>query len=186
MLKNYFKIAFRNLWRHKVFSLLNIIGLAVGMSAFFLIYKYVQFETSYDNFHSKGSRIYRLVTDLESTSATQHIASTSMPMAIHLKADYPDVEEVVRLNRQATLIRRGDVRFQEKGTVFADSSLFDVFDFRLIRGDARSALKAPFSVVLSRSIAKKYFADGDPMGQTLLFSDSGFSATVPGVMDDLP
>jgi len=186
MLKNYFKIAVRNLWRHKGFSVLNIAGLAVGMSAFFLIYQYVRFETSYDNFHSKSARIYRLVTDLESTAATQHIASTSMPMAINLKADYPDIEAVVRLNRNATLIKRGDVRFQEKGTVFADSSLFTLFDFPLVKGNPDSALKAPFSVVLSQSTAKKYFGDSDPMGQTLLFSDSGFSATVTGVMKDLP
>ena len=72
MLKNYFKIAFRSLWRHKAFSLLNIIGLAVGMSAFFLIYQYVRFETSYDKFNTKQGRIYRLVTDLTSTAATQH------------------------------------------------------------------------------------------------------------------
>ncbi|MBS1604211.1 MAG: ABC transporter permease [Bacteroidetes bacterium] len=186
MLRNYFKTAVRNLWRHKGSSVLNIAGLAVGMSAFFLIYQYVRLETSYDNFHSKSSRIFRLVTDLESTSATQHIASTSMPMAINLKADYPDIEAVVRLNRSATLIKRGAVRFQEKATVFADSSLFTVFDFPLVEGNPGSALKAPFSVVLSQSTAKKYFGEGDPMGQTLLFSDSGFSATVTGVMKDLP
>jgi putative ABC transport system permease protein len=186
MLKNYFKIAVRNLWRHKGFSALNIAGLAVGMSAFFLIYRYVRFERSYDNFHPKSARIYRLVSDVVSAAATQRSASTSMPMAIHLKADYPEVEEVVRLTRQATLIKRGDVRFREQGTVFADSSLFSLFNFPLVEGDPRSALKTPFSVVLSQSTAKKYFGDGDPMGQTLLFSDSGFSATVTGVMKDLP
>ncbi|WP_431211531.1 ABC transporter permease [Puia sp. P3] len=186
MLKNYFKIAIRNLWRHRGFSILNIAGLAVGMSAFFLICQYVRFETSYDNFHSKSSRIYRLVTDLESTSATQHSSSTSMPMAIHLKADYPDVEDIVRLNRQGTLIRRGDIRFQEQATVFADSSLFSIFDFPLVDGNAKTALKAPFSVVLSQSTARKYFGDADPMGKTLQFSDSGFTATVTGVMKDLP
>lgn len=186
MLKNYFKIAFRSLWRHKAFSLLNIIGLAVGMSAFFLIYRYVRFEASYDNFHTKGDRIYRLVTDLESTAATQHASGTSMPMAINLKADYPEVADIVRLNGHGTLIKRGDVRFLENGTVFADSSLFTIFDLPLIEGNPRSVLKAPFSVVLSQTTAKKYFGDTDPLGQTLLFSDSGFTATVTGVMKDLP
>src|SRR5258708_5545205 len=186
MLKNYFKIAFRSLWRHKAFSLLNIIGLAVGMSAFFLIYQYVRFETSYDKFNTKRDRIYRLVTDLTSTAATQHSPNTSMPMAINLKADYPEVADIVRLNSSHVLIKRGDVRFEENGTVFADSSLFSIFDFPLIDGNPQTALRSPFSVVLSQTTAKKYFGDSNPMGQTLLFSDSGFSATVTGIMKDIP
>jgi putative ABC transport system permease protein len=186
MLKNYFRIAFRSLWRHKAFSLLNVTGLAVGMSAFFLIYQYVRFETSYDKFHTKQGRIYRLVTDLTSTAATQHAANTSMPMAINLKADYPEVEDIVRLNGSRILIKRGDIRFEENGTVFADSSLFSIFGFRLVDGNPSTALRSPFSVVLSQTTAKKYFGDSNPMGQTLLFSDSGFSATVTGVMKDIP
>ena len=186
MLKNYFKIAFRSLWRHKAFSILNIIGLAVGMSAFFLIYQYVRFETSYDRFHTKSDRIYRLVTDLESTAATQHSSGTSLPMALNLKADYPEVADIVRFQSGNMLLRRGDVRFVEKGTVFADSSLFSVFDFPLVEGDPRSALKAPFSVVISQTTAKKYFGGADPMGQTLLFSDSAITATITGVMKDMP
>jgi len=186
MLKNYFKIALRNLWRHKAFSILNIIGLAVGMSAAFLIYQYVRFESSYDKFHTKSDHIYRLVADLESTSATLHWSSTSMPMALNLKADYPEVADYVRLNSTNMLIRRGDVKFQEQGTVYADSSLFSIFDFPLLQGDPASALKTPFSVVLSQTTAKKYFGDANPIGQTLLFADSGFHATVTGVMKDLP
>src|ERR1700761_1021747 len=118
MFRNYLKIALRSLWRHKGFSALNIIGLAVGLSAFFLIYRYVRFETSYDNFHTKSNRIYRLVTDLESSSATLHWSSTSMPMAINLKADYPEVEDIVRLDPRACLLKRGNVKFLEDNTVF--------------------------------------------------------------------
>lgn len=186
MLKNYFKIAFRSLWRHKAFSVLNITGLAVGMSAFFLIYQYVRFEYSYDNFVTKGDRIYRLVTDLKSTAATLHWSSTSMPMAINLKAEYPEIDDIVRLNGNRALLQRGDVKFEEKALVFADSSLFSIFDFPLIQGDPKTALKEPFSVVLSQTTAKKYFGEADPVGQTMLFSDSGFNATVTGVMKDLP
>ena len=186
MLKNYFKIAFRSLYHHKAFSLLNIIGLAVGMSAFFLIYQYVRFETSYDKFNTKHGRIYRLVTDLTSTAATQHAPNTSMPMAINLKADYPEIEDIVRLNGSSVLIKRGDVRFEESRTVYADSSLFSIFDFPLVDGNPSIALRSPFSVVLSQTTAKKYFGDSNPMGQTLLFSDSGFSATVTGIMKDIP
>jgi len=186
MLKNYFKIAFRSLWRHKAFAILNITGLAVGMSAFFLIYQYVRFEYSYDNFVTKGDRIYRLVTDLKSTAATLHWSSTSMPMAINLKAEYPEVENIVRFHRQNILLRRGDIKFDENSTVFVDSSLFALFNFPLLRGNSATALKEPFSVILSESTAKKYFGDVNPIGRTMQFSDSGFSAKVTGVMKDLP
>jgi putative ABC transport system permease protein len=186
MLQNYFKIALRSFWRHKGFSILNITGLAVGMAAFFLIYQYVRFERSYDNAITKRDRIYRLVTDLKSTAETLHWSSTSMPMAINLKADYPEIEEIVRLSRNGMILKRGDVKFEEQATVFADSALFSLFNFPLIQGDPVTALKEPFSVVLSESTAKKYFGDANPIGQTMLFSDSGFNAKVTGVMKDLP
>src|SRR5580698_1255267 len=132
MLKNYLKIALRNLWRHKAFTFLNMIGLAIGMSAFFLIEQYVRFEHSYDDFVTKKDRIYRLVTDLKSSSATLHWSSTSMPMALNMKAEYPEVENIVRLHRQNTLLKRGDIKFEENETVFADSSLFAIFNFPLL------------------------------------------------------
>jgi putative ABC transport system permease protein len=186
MLKNYFKIAFRGLWRHKAFSALNITGLAVGMSAFFLIYGYVCFESSYDRFDTMGDRIYRLVTDLKSTAATQHQPLSSAPMAIRLKADYPEVADIVRLIGKGMLIRRGDVKFQENNTVFADSSLFSIFDFPLVAGDPATVLKEPYSIVLSQTTAKKYFGDANPVGQPIFFADSSYNATVTGVMKDIP
>ena len=186
MLKKNLTIAIRSLWRHKGFSALNIIGLAVGMSAFFLIFQYVRFENSYDNFDKKGDRIYRLVTDLISTGQPQHTSNTSMPMAINLKADYPEIQDIVRLTTGSPLLRRGETKFQEDGTVYADSSLFSIFDFPLIEGNPKVALKEPFSLVLSESTAKKYFGKEDPIGQTMFFADSGFNATVTGVMKDLP
>ncbi len=187
MLKNYFKIAFRSLWRHKGYSFLNIVGLAVGMAAFFLIYQYVRFEYSYDDSIAKRDRIYRLVTDIRSQAGDiQHNWIASSPMAINLKKEYPGIEDVVRLTGQSTLLKRGDVFFQENRTVFADSGLFNVFGYPLLEGDPDSALKEPFSVVLSQSTAKKYFGSADPLGQTMFFSDSGFVAKVTGLMRDLP
>jgi putative ABC transport system permease protein len=186
MLKNYIKLAFRSLWRHKGFSFLNIAGLAIGMSAFFLIYQYIRFEYSYDNFHKKSDRTYRLVTDLISTAQPLHSPNTSMPMALNLKAEYPEIADFVRLNTLGTVLRRGAAKFQENGIVFADSSLLSVFDFPLVKGDPATALKEPLSVVISESTAKRYFGNDDPMGQILLFSDSGFNAKVTGVMKDIP
>lgn len=186
MLKNYLKIAFRSLWRHKAFTLLNMTGLAIGMSAFFLIEQYVRFEHSYDDFDTKKDRIYRLVTDLKSSSATLHWSSTSMPMALNIKAEYPEVENIVRLHGTTALLKRGDIKFEEKATVFADSSLFEIFNYPLLEGDPATALKEPFSVVLSQSTAKKYFGDANPIGQTMQFTDSGYNAKVTGVMKDIP
>jgi putative ABC transport system permease protein len=186
MLKNYFKIAVRSLLRHKGFAILNIVGLAVGMAAFFLIFQYVRFEYSYDDLITKKDRVYRLVTDLKSSAETQHSSGTTMAMAINLKREYPEIENIVRLNPATMLLKRGAVRFREKGTVFADSGLFQIFDFPFVEGDPATALKEPLSVVLSQSTAKKYFGDADPIGQTMNFSDSGFNAKVTGVMKDLP
>src|SRR6266478_3541684 len=170
MLKNYFKIAFRNLWRHKAFSFINILGLAVGMAACFLIYLYVNFETSYDVFHTKADRIYRMVTDVKTPSETIKTGLTTTPIAINMKKDFPEVEEAVRLARDGFLVRKGDFKFQEERTVLADSSLFNVFDFPLLSGNKNTALKEPMSIVLSESAAKKYFGNTNPLGQQVLLT----------------
>src|SRR5829696_9264937 len=135
MLKNYLTTAFRNLWRHKGFSFINILGLAVGVTACFLIFLFVSFEKSYDNFHTKGDRIYRVVTDTKTPSETIKQARTTTPIAINLKKDFPEVEDAVRLATDAYLVRKGNVKFQEKKSVLADSTLFNLFDFPLIAGD---------------------------------------------------
>ena len=150
MYKNYFKIAFRSLLRHKAFSFINIMGLAVGMTACFLIFLYVHFETSYDDFHTKADRIYRIVTDTKTPSETIHQGLTTTPIAINIKKDFPEVEDAVRLERDELLVHKGDVKFQEKNSVLADSTLFNVFDFPLISGNKNTALKGPMSIVLSR------------------------------------
>lgn len=186
MLKNYFKIAFRNLWKHKVFSLINIMGLSVGMSACLLISMYVNFELTYDAFHSKSDRIYRLVTDVITPSETIHAGITSWAFGPTIKQDFPEVEAYARINGGSFLVRKGDIKFQEEATVFADSSFFRVFDFKLIQGDPKTALKEPLSLVFTEKAAKKYFGDSDPVGQTLLLSGEALPAKVTGVMKDIP
>ncbi len=186
MFKNYFKIAVRNLRRHKAFSFINILGLAVGMTACFLIYLYVSLETSYDNFHSKADRIYRVVTDTKTPSETIKQGITSTPIAINLKKDFPEVEDAVRLSRDGFLVRKGNVKFQEERSVLADSTLFNIFDFPLIEGNKKTALKEPMSVILSQTAAKKYFENTDPLGQQLLLTGAAINATVTGVMKTIP
>src|SRR5882724_13422741 len=113
MNKNYLKIALRNLWRHKAFSFINIMGLAVGMTACFLIFLYVRLETSYDSFHTKADRIYRVVTATKTPSETLTMGLTTTPIGINAKKDFPEVEDAVRFGREEFLVRKGEVKFQE-------------------------------------------------------------------------
>jgi len=187
MFKNYLKIAVRNLQRHKVFSFINIMGLAVGMAACFLMLLYVNFEKSYDNFHTKASRIYRVVTDVKTQSELIKEGMTTGPIAVNTKKEFPEIEEAVRITPQdGFLIRKGSVRFQEKRSVLADSNLFKVFDFPLVEGNKNTALVQPMSVVISQTAAKKYFGNSDPAGQQLQLTGAGINATVTGVMKDIP
>ncbi|WP_031530892.1 ABC transporter permease [Dyadobacter crusticola] len=185
MIDNYLKIASRNLWRHRGFSTINVLGLAIGMSACFLICLYVNFESSYDKFHSKSDRIFRIVTDIETSNETSHKGS-SWAYGPNMAKDFPEIETFVRLSRVSFLVRKGDAKFQEEKTLFADSTLFKVFDFKLIRGNAHSALRAPLSIVFTETAAKKYFGEADPIGQTVLLDAEGLVANVTGVVQDLP
>ncbi|SEI43061.1 putative ABC transport system permease protein [Dyadobacter koreensis] len=186
MLKNYLKIALRNLWKHKVFSFINVLGLTVGMSACFLIFLYVHFEVSYDAFHTKADRIYRLVTDIKTPSETINTGVTSWAFAPNIKNDFPEVEAFTRVSGGSFLVRKGDIKFQEEKTIFADSTFFKVFDFELIKGNPKTALKEQLSIVFTEKAAKKYFGDADPLGQTLLLSGEGLPATVTGVIKNIP
>lgn len=186
MIKNYLKIAFRNLWRHKVYSFINIMGLTVGITACFLIFLYVRFEISYDKFHTKGDRIYRLVCDTKTPTETLYESITSAPMAINIKRDFPEVEAAVRLETTSFLVRRGDKKFQEERSLYADSSFFETFDFPLIKGDPKKALTDLFTIVLSEATAKKYFGSEDPIGETLLLRGDNQPVTVTGIMKDMP
>ena len=186
MLKNYFKIALRNLWRRRTYSLINVTGLAVGMACCFLIFLYVHFEFSYDRFHSKADRIYRVVGDLTSSTETLHWYVTPGPLAKSIRAEFPQVQEVTRFIDLGVLVQKGSVKFQETHTIWADSSIFSVFDFPLIYGDPRTALKEPNSVVLSESAAVKYFGHSNPVGQHLLLTGRNLPGIVTGVMKDIP
>jgi putative ABC transport system permease protein len=186
MFKNYIKIALRNLERHKAFSFINIMGLAVGMTACFLIFLYVSFETSYDNFNTKADRIYRVVSDVKTPSETINGGITIAPLAINLKNDFPEVEDAVRFAPDGFLVKKGDVKFQEDKLALADSTLFSVFDFPLIEGNKNTALKEPMSIILSQTAARKYFGSTEALGQHLLLTGAAINATVTGVMKDIP
>ena len=186
MIKNYLKIAFRNLWRHKIFSIINIMGLAVGMTACFLIFLYVKFELSYDSFHSKADRIYRVVADIKTPTEVINASCPSWAVPPNAKDEFPEVESFVRVLNDHVLVRKGDIKFQEENAVWADSAFFHVFDFKLLKGNPQTALKDQFSIIFSEKAAKKYFGKEDPIGQTLLVTGDAFPAKVTGIMKDIP
>ncbi|MCW3116351.1 MAG: transporter permease [Chitinophagaceae bacterium] len=186
MIKNYFKIAFRSLWKHRVFSFINIMGLAVGMTAFFLIFMYVNFELSYDSFNSKADRTFRIVSDIKTPSEVIHAGGPSWAVPPFAKEEFPEVESFVRLASDNILVRKGDIKFQEENVMWADSAFFHVFDYKLLKGNPQTALKDQFSVVFTETTAKKYFGKENPIGQTLLLTGDAFPSKVTGIMKDMP
>lgn len=185
MIRNYLKIAFRNLWGHKAFTFINTAGLSIGMTACLLIFLYVHFELSYDSFNQKGGRIYRLVTDVKTPTETIHADITSAPMATNIKLDFPQVQKVTRILFNGLLVQNGSRKFQEDNLMFADSSLFSIFTLPFVEGNPAKALTAPFEIVLSQTDARKYFGNSDPLGQTVTLEGTNV-ATITGVMKDMP
>ena len=189
MLKNYVKIALRNLQKHKTYAVINMAGLAVGLAGCLLIVLFVQDELSYERFHENAERIYRLVEDQQLEDRLSHLATTFTPLAPALTTEFPAIEATVRLYPYPVLVRYDEVKkFQEDHFVLADSTVFDVFSFRLIRGEAHTALAEPFTVVLTEETARKYFGDADPIGQVLTVRDDDGENDyrVTGVMEDVP
>jgi len=185
MLRNYIKIAFRNLWRHKSFSLINIVGLAVGMTAFLLIVMYVSFETSYDKFHAKADQVYRLNVDIKSANDVLKFSSSSAPMGPAIKADFPEVLESVRIFPDEALVKVNNQLFQENRVITTEPSFFNVFSFPLVKGDPKTSLKNPYSMVLTETTAKKYFGTANPIGKTLYIGGKDL-VTITGIAKDAP
>jgi putative ABC transport system permease protein len=188
MLKNYLKIAIRNLRKQRGFTFINIFGLALGLACCLLITLYVVDELSYDRFHEKASRIYRINSDIKFGGNDMHMAVSPDPMGPTLLKDYPQVENFVRLHGRGTwLVKRTGQpnNLRENNIIFADSTLFDVFTLPLVSGDPKRALVEPNTVVISESAAKRHFGNQNPIGKTLLF-DNEATYRVTGVMRDLP
>ena len=184
MLKNFFKVAVRNLWRNKGFSSINIVGLAIGMAAALLILLWVQHEMSFDRFHEKADRISLLYTrDIYNGKPDVWPRVTSL-MAPALKKDYGEVEDAVRLRIVYFLTSVGEKHFNTQGA-FADPGFLPMFSFPLLEGDARNTLNDNHSIVLTKKFADRIFGNEDPMGKVLRI-DSTDNFTVTGVLKDLP
>lgn len=185
MLKNYIKIAFRNLWRNKGYSFINIFGLAVGLASCIIILMYVKHELSYDQHHEHADRIYRVTSHIDFAGNYLELASGPAPMGPTLLQDYPEVESMVRLRPRGNYtVRQGNQNISEEGFVFADSSIFNVFTIPLLNGD-KSALTEPNTVALSEEMAQKYFERKDVVGETLTLMDT-YDFEITGVFETMP
>lgn len=169
MLINYLKVAWRNMRKSKTFALINIIGLAAGLACFMLIGVYVADELSYDRFHEKADRIFRVDTDIVFGGNKLILAAACDPLGATLKKDYPQVEAFVRFYDPMGVkrLKKGEEYIRETNTVYADSTLFDVFSLPAIAGDIRHALHAPNTVVISERAALKYFGTTDAVGKII-------------------
>ena len=188
MLKNYFKIALRHLASNKTFSIINILGLAIGMACFLVILLYVQGELGYDNFHTKGDRIHRMVLDRIYPGRHTEYATIPHSYAVSAKLEYPEIEESCRIFKfpGSILLKKGSEVFEEKERMWADSNFFSVFDFSLLVGSANEVLKQPNSVVLTESTAKKYFGAENPIGKTIDIPQNDNDLQVTGICKDVP
>ncbi len=185
MIKNYLKIAWRNLIRHKSFSLINIGGLSIGIAACLLISLYVNYELSYDGYNLKKDRIVRItnmVRTPEKDNLTVALAPT--PLATTLNHNYPEVETAVRLEPNEAVMKVNDQLFSEKFVYKADANIFDVFTWQFIEGNPSQALKDPHSIVITAALAKKYFGNDKAIGKTITCTKLRYHVTA--VLADLP
>ena len=187
MLQNYLTTALRNLLRHKGYSAINVLGLAIGIACCILIMLYVQDELSYDRYHEKRDRIYRLAESATVAGRPIEAAITPAPWAPVLAEEYPEIEQITRIKPPGSrwLIRYKENRFYERYFIFADSSVFDIFTIPLVQGDAGSVLAEPHAVVLSESMVDKYFGDENPIDKVIT-GDDLYKFTVKGIMRDMP
>jgi putative ABC transport system permease protein len=192
MIKNYFKIAMRIIKRQKLYSFLNIVGLAVSLTCSFLIFLHVKDELSYETNFPKAERLYRIQTNSQYGSTFRNWGASAPALGPILEETIPEVEKTARLRDLGREIlsyqpSQGAVkRFEERRGFIADPSIFAMFDLEFLSGSPRSALEEPFSVVLTEPLAKKYFADENPIGKTLLNESREQSYQVTGVIPDMP
>lgn len=186
MLKNYFTAVLRYVLRNKGFTLINVLGLAIGMMACMLITQYVLHEFSYDDFHEKKARIYRMQQDrFDNGILATRWAAGCAGIGPDMKANFPEVEAYVRLWRTDALFSAGEVYFKENHVYFSSEDFFKIFSFKLLVGEDSSVLTDPFKIVLSQSLAKKYFGNENPLGK-IVKVDGKHDYQVTGVFEDLP
>ncbi len=186
MIRNYLKITTRNLLKHKFYTGINILGLAIGLACSLIIALYVLDELSYDTYHENSARIYRVDSNIKFGGKDMNLAVGPAPMAEALKNDYPEVVSATRFRSWGSfLVKRKDENFKEYNVIWADPGVFDVFSFEVFRGNPTTALTEPNSIAVSEHIAEKYFHGEDPLGQFLTL-DNNRECKITAVYRDLP
>lgn len=187
MFKNFIIITLRSLWNNKVYTFINILGLAIGMAGALIITIYLLKELSYDNFHQDADRIYRVAVNGKLKGKDINAAMSSGLMSKVLKEEIKSVEEATRITRfGAWLVSNDTIRYNEDAVLFADSNFFRIFSFQLIYGHLDSVLRNPRSMVITRSTATKYFGEGNPVGKKLKVEKDTSLFTITGMIEDLP
>ena len=177
MLKNYFKTALRSLLRYKIYSFINVAGLALGLASFLMIFLYVENELSYDKFNKNYEDVYRVVGD--------GYARTPASLAAALKNDFPEIRNTARIAKTGkVLMSMGEKRFYEENGFLGDPSILQVFTFPLISGNPNTALMEPLSILLTQETAKKYYGSENPIGKVLRYDDK-YDLKVTGVLRDV-
>jgi putative ABC transport system permease protein len=186
MIKNYLKVAWRNLMKNKVFSFINILGLAIGIAAFLLIVNYLRFQYSFDDFNINKDRIYRVPMIITETSGKpQTFAFTYPALAPAIKKDFPEVQEVARLRRRWGIVQHGDQKIIESGMIYyADASVFNIFSFEFETGSAATAFRQLNDAIITHSTAVKYFGRENPIGKNFHYDNEDFVVTA--VLKDIP
>ena len=187
MLRNLVKIALRNLLKDKAYSVINILGLTIGITCSLFLLMYIMDELSYDRYHAKAKNIYRIVSNIKEPDNAFTWAVVQKPMGVELRDNYPEVLNAVRFDgMDKSLYRNGDIQFYEDRIYLADSNVFDMFSYEFIAGDKSTALDNPFSLVLTERTAKKYFPDpADALNQSLT-NEQNETFKITGVMKDVP
>jgi putative ABC transport system permease protein len=188
MLRNYFKVALRNILKHKFFSMINILGMTIGITACLLIILYVSDELSYDKFHAHADRIYQVGLHGKIGGQDIKTANTCPPMAAALVSEIPEVEAATRVTPAygRPAVKFEDKVFSEEKVFFADSNFFEFFSFKLKNGDVKTVLKEPNTVVLTEDMAVKYFGAADPLGKILVIGSDNRSYKVTGIAENTP
>ncbi|MEO1627451.1 MAG: ABC transporter permease, partial [Bacteroidota bacterium] len=187
MLKSYVLLAIRNIKRQPLYTLLNVMGLTVGIIATLFILLFITEETRYENFHQKADRIHRISSDITEQDNHFRWAVTQVPLARQVREDYPEVESAVRfMPMDRPRLRYKDQSFYAEDAYYADSTLFEVFTFELINGQEETALDQPHSILLNESLAKKMFGKEDPIGKVIKLEDEVQDYQITGVFKDIP
>lgn len=186
MFKNYFSVMLRVFNREKLYSLINVFGLALGFTSCLMIYLFIRDELRYDKFHFDSERIYRVSAAYMRQGVWEPYATNAWKTAELLKTNFSEIEKMVRITTNEALFEFGDKRIYEQRVAWVDDTFFDVFNFHMVKGSASDALKGTNKVVISESTADKYFGADDPLGKVFSVDDGSLQLQVSGVMRDMP